>query len=214
MGHRRQNGLTQARKREMLDRVLTASGSNPDKLVERMQGLLRAWARNSDDDLPDTDAPAAPSSPAGEATSRTENPAFATLLATLLDGLAAQAQASEPALSTEARELAAAVCQQPLALSAEILQLRLDKLSSALEWASEDQHALRDALQRVLQLILENISELVVDDRWLHGQIVLMGEIFAHPLDVRVLGELETACVTSSTARAPSRSNSPTHRHA
>ena len=188
---RRQNGLTQARKREMLDRVLTASGSNPDKLVERMQGLLRAWARNSDDDLPDTDAPAAPSSPAGEATSRTENPAFATLLATLLDGLAAQAQASEPALSTEARELAAAVRQQPLALSAEILQLRFDKLSSALEWASEDQHALRDALQRVLQLILENISELVVDDRWLHGQIVLMGEMFTHPLDVRVLGELE-----------------------
>lgn len=188
---RRQNGLTQARKREMLDRVLAASGSNPDKLAERMQGLLRAWARNSDEDLPDTDTPAAPSSPAGEATCRTENPIFATLLATLLDGLAAQAQTNEPALSTEARELAATVRQQPIAISTELLQRRLDALRSALEWASEDQHALRDALQRVLQLILENISELVVDDRWLHGQIVLMGEMFTHPLDVRVLGELE-----------------------
>ncbi len=187
---RRQSGLTQARKREMLDRVLTASGSNPDKLAERMQGLLRAWARNSDEDLPDTDTPATPSRPAGETTCRTESPVFATLLATFLDGLVAQA--NDPALSTEARELAAAVRQQPLALSAEILQLRLDKLRSALEWASEDQHALREALERVLQLILENISELVVDDRWLHGQIMLMGEMFAHPLDVRILGELES----------------------
>jgi diguanylate cyclase len=33
----------------------------------------------------------------------------------------------------------------------------------------------------VLHLILENISELVVDDRWLHGQIVLMGEMFDAP---------------------------------
>ena len=72
------------------------------------------------------------------------------------------------------------------------LRQRLDKLRASLDWAAEDQHALCDALQRVLQLILENIGELVADDRWLHGQIALMGEMFARPLDVRVLGELES----------------------
>ena len=68
---------------------------------------------------------------------------------------------------------------------------RLKKLRSKLDWAAEDQQAVREALQRVLQLILENISELVVEDHWLHGQMALLGEMFAHPLDVRTLGELE-----------------------
>ena len=81
------------------------------------------------------------------------------------------------------------VTPHPLA-PAELLE-RLQALRARLDWAAEDQHAVREALQRVLQLILENIGELVVEDRWLHGQMVLMGEMFSQPLDVRILGELE-----------------------
>lgn len=188
---RRQAGLTQARKREMLDRVLSASGTNPERLAERLQGLLRAWSRNADDDEPPSPigdlAPPAPVDRTNPAT-----PAFAEMLAALLDSIASQARPADADFATEARELAVALRQQPLRLPADALQQRLDKLRAGLEWATEDQHALRDALQRVLQLILENIGELVVDDRWLHGQITLMGEMFAHPLDVRVLGELES----------------------
>lgn len=188
---RRQAGLTQARKREMLDRVLSASGTNPERLAERLQGLLRAWSRNADDDEPPAPigdlAPPAPVDRTNPAT-----PAFAEMLACLLDSIASQARPADADFATEARELAVALRQQPLRLPADALQQRLDKLRAGLEWATEDQHALRDALQRVLQLILENIGELVVDDRWLHGQITLMGEMFAHPLDVRVLGELES----------------------
>jgi diguanylate cyclase len=194
---RRQAGLTQARKREMLDRVLTASGGNPEKLFERMQGLLRAWSRNSDEDLPGNEASgqAADNTPAIEIRtpapgSSAGSPIFAELLAGLLDGIATRAKSSEPGLASEAGELAALI-RQGSALDPERLRQRLDKLRASLDWSAEDQHALRDALQRVLQLILENISELVVDDRWLHGQIALMGEMFEHPLDVRILGELE-----------------------
>ena len=189
---RRQSGLTQARKREMLDRVLNASGANPEKLVERLQGLLRAWSRNSDDNPPSSDVPAILPDATGRPSGATENPVFNELLASFLEGLAAHPQASGAPLAGEARELAAAIRQNPVALSPENLRQRLDKLRASLDWAAEDQHALCDALQRVLQLILENIGELVADDRWLHGQIALMGEMFAHPLDVRVLGELES----------------------
>ncbi|WP_187394577.1 GGDEF domain-containing protein [Zoogloea oleivorans] len=189
---RRQAGLTQARKREMLDRVLTASGGNPEKLFERMQGLLRAWSRNSDEDLPGNEA--ADSAEAVQTfaptPSDTTSPLCTELLAGLLDGIAAQAKLTEPDLANEAGELAGMIRQGP-ALAPELVRQRLDKLRARLEWSAEDQHAVRDALQRVLQLILENISELVVDDRWLHGQIALMGEMFDHPLDVRILGELE-----------------------
>lgn len=181
---RRQAGLTQARKREMLDRVLTASGGNPEKLFERMQGLLRAWSRNSDEDLPGNEA--ADSAEAVQTVAPTPrdttSPLCTELLAGLLDGIAAQAKLTEPDLANEAGELAGMIRQGP-AIAPELVRQRLDKLRARLEWSAEDQHAVRDALQRVLQLILENISELVVDDRWLHGQIALMGEMFDHPLD-------------------------------
>jgi len=189
--HRR-SGLTQARKREMLDRVLSASSGNPAKLGERLQGLLRAWSRSPDDDAPadaprDTrDTPVAPQLPAAE------SPAFADMLAALLEGIAGQAEPDTPALAGEARQLAAEIRSAAAPLPIGDLRERLDKLRAGLDWVTEDQHAMRDGLQRILQLILENIGELVVDDRWLHGQVVLMGEMFAHPLDVRVLGELES----------------------
>ena len=193
---RRQTGLTQARKRDMLDRVLSASGNNPEKLHERLQGLLRAWSRNGEEELPGNapaTAPATATADAAEASPAAGNTsadrAFADMLATLLASLAAQIRASEPDLAGEADALADAIRSSPMPAP---LRERLDRLRASLDWAAEDQHALREALERVLHLILENISELVVDDRWLHGQIVLMGEMFDHPLDVRVLGELES----------------------
>lgn len=200
---RRQAGLTQARKREMLDRVLNASGNNPEKLHERLQGLLRSWSRNGDEELPGngnaaahaatapavaaTAAPVmelAPAAPAGGS-----DQAFADMLATLLASLASQVRPADPELASEAEALSSAIRG---ASAPQSLRERLDRLRASLDWTAEDQHALRDALQRVLHLILDNISQLVVDDRWLQGQLALMGEMFDHPLDIRILGELET----------------------
>ena len=192
---RRQASLTQARKREMLERVLGTSNVNPDTLAERLRGMLRSWSHSSDEEnvgievatLPADAAPpptSAPDIPAG-------NPPLAELLALLLDGIASHASGLAPGIAEEAHTLADAVrgSAPPLA-PAEFIE-RLKKLRSKLDWAAEDQQAVREALQRVLQLILENISELVVEDHWLHGQMALLGEMFAHPLDVRTLGELE-----------------------
>lgn len=192
---RRQAGLTQTRKREMLERVLGTSNVNPDTLAERLRGMLRSWSHSSDEEnvgievatLPADAAPpptSAPDIPAG-------NPPLAELLALLLDGIASHASGLAPGIAEEAHTLADAVrgSAPPLA-PAEFIE-RLKKLRSKLDWAAEDQQAVREALQRVLQLILENISELVVEDHWLHGQMALLGEMFAHPLDVRTLGELE-----------------------
>lgn len=190
---RRHAGLTQARKREMLDRVLSASGTQTERLVERLTGMLRSWSRNGDDELPGGDAATAQPTAATAAASAlpATNPLFAELLVLLLDGIATHAQCLEPGIADEALALAEAVRSTPPPLAPTELLERLQALRARLDWAAEDQHAVREALQRVLQLILENISELVVEDRWLHGQMVLMGELFSRPLDVRVLGELE-----------------------
>ncbi|WP_374485550.1 diguanylate cyclase [Zoogloea sp.] len=195
---RRQTGLTQARKREMLERVLTSSAGNPAKLFERLQGLLRAWGRNSDEEGGPSVGDGQTAEAEGPATveqppvSGSPPPAYADLLATLLDSLAGQPQLANTTVAAEARELACLLRQPPDGTPFATLLERVDKLRTSLEWVAEDQHAVRDALQRVLQLLLENISELVLDDRWLRGQIILMGEMFERPLDVRTLGELES----------------------
>ena len=193
---RRHAGLTQARKREMLERDLSASGTHADKLVERLNGMLRSWSRNNDDDLPGGEAaPAHPGAAPAPQAAATEAPAasplFAELLLMLLDGIATHARSLEPGIADDAHALAEAVRSTPPSLAPAELLERLQALRARLDWAAEDQHAVREALQRVLQLILENIGELVVEDRWLHGQMVLMGEMFSQPLDVRILGELE-----------------------
>lgn len=195
---RRQSGLTQARKRDMLDRVLAASGGNPDKLHERLQGLLRAWSRNGDEEqlgsapsLPadNTDTPTVAIATPQSARAPESNGALAEMLAALLASLAGQLRATDPELASEADALATTLRANPEPTA---VRERLDRLRAGLDWAAEDHLALREALERVLHLILENISELVIDDRWLHGQITLMGEMFDQPLDVRVLGELES----------------------
>jgi diguanylate cyclase len=194
---RRQSGLTQARKQDMLDRVLAASGGNPDKLHERLQGLLRAWSRNGDEEqlgsapLPadNTDAPTVAIATPQSARAPESNGALAEMLAALLASLAGQLRATDPELASEADALATILRANPEPTA---VRERLDRLRAGLDWAAEDHLALREALERVLHLILENISELVIDDRWLHGQITLMGEMFDQPLDVRVLGELES----------------------
>ncbi|MDR3086841.1 MAG: GGDEF domain-containing protein, partial [Azoarcus sp.] len=40
----KQTGLTQARKRESLDRVLSANARNSELLFERLQNLIRSWS--------------------------------------------------------------------------------------------------------------------------------------------------------------------------
>src|SRR5690606_27623707 len=91
-----------------------------------------------------------------------------------------------PALSAEARALALAV-ESATANELEVIAQRLDAFIRKLEWAGEDQHAVRESLLALLRLILQNISELVLDDRWLHGQLSVLSEAFAGPLDIRVL---------------------------
>ena len=195
---RRQAGLTQARKREMLDRVLSASGAHPERLHERLQALVRAWARNSDDDSTDSTAATESGEVRAQAermTSDTPVPADSSgveLLQRLLTGLEAVVVHLDPEAAHELQAIAAHL--QPGAPSAPVgeLRTRLDRLLSHLNWVAEDHAALRDALLRVLKLIVDNISKLVMDDQWLRGQMSLLDEVFSHPLDIRTLGELES----------------------
>jgi diguanylate cyclase len=67
----------------------------------------------------------------------------------------------------------------------------LDIFCRRLSSAAEEQGEIRQALLRLLHLIIENISALILNDHWLKGQIDTLLETLSRPLNLRHLDEVE-----------------------
>jgi diguanylate cyclase len=63
-------------------------------------------------------------------------------------------------------------------------------------------------LLNLLQLLIENVGELVTEDRWLAGQIDIVRDIVASPLNIRSIGDAEGGSRKSSSSRASSNAAS------
>jgi diguanylate cyclase len=194
-------GLTPAKKHEALDHILTASGT-PDVLYKRMQSLLRTWSRapsapDSGDlaDFPvdaESDTPAAgePRHTQSAATPKS-NPVILDLVAQLIENAVSFLLIDTPELSKEAAKLAgeARAAQSDAQIAA--IAAKLKKFIYRLQFVAEDQAELKTALLHLLQLIIENISELVVDDQWMAGQVALVSSLVSQPLNLRRLDDVE-----------------------
>ncbi|HJW24552.1 MAG TPA: diguanylate cyclase [Rhodocyclaceae bacterium] len=196
----KQAGLTPARKRESLEHVLAGAGANPEILFTRLQNLLRSWAQGKEADMAFAGEVAAEGVPAeataklpGVVPSRASDllPELRELFAfTLETAIATQLLESQP-LSTEAKNLAGEIRK---AISVDQLQdflTRLKRFAFRLELLAEDQSELRQSLLNLLRLLVENATELVMDDRWLHGQIEVVQEIIDKPLSQRAIDDAE-----------------------
>jgi diguanylate cyclase len=60
-----------------------------------------------------------------------------------------------------------------------------------LELRGGDKAKIQEGLVRLLRLLVENVSEMVEDDKWLHGQIAVLQEIVAHPMDKHSIADAE-----------------------
>ncbi len=200
----RQADLTPARKREALDHVLSASTA-PDLLYTRLQGLLKNWAQggaletataaappaetaaDSPGAVPPAPTSAAPAAaPAGNTTAD-----LLDLLAQLLETAIGIVLADNPEMATEAARLAQAArsARSPAEIAALIAAMK--RFGYRLHFVAEDQAELRASLLHLLHLVIDNINELVIDDQWLQGQIATVLELFAQPLNLRQLDEVE-----------------------
>ena len=201
----KQSGLTPGRKRESLDRVLSAATKNSELLYGRLQNLTKAWSQNTPatDDIelvdgePDGNnaAPPAPVSPtaAPGAISRASEllPELREIFVFALETTVATQLADEPELASEARNIAAAVRTANTVKAMQALMASIKRLAYRLEFVAEDRSELRSGLIKLLQLLVDNVAELVVDDRWLNGQIDLVREIVAKPLNLRTINDAE-----------------------
>ena len=182
----RHQGLTSARKREMLEHVLNASSSNPETLYGRLQNLLKSWGEGLSGEFTATNINVT----TGEQNaSEGLDAALKNLLAFTLETVIAGQLAHEPRLAAEAHRLAAEVAQIHGNEGIEHCLSQFKRFAFKLELLAEDDQELRQSLLQLLQLLVTNINELVIDDRWLHGQIEVVREIIDQPLSQRSLDD-------------------------
>lgn len=181
----RHQGLTSARKREMLEHVLNASSSNPETLYGRLQNLLKSWGEGLSNEFSTKTNVIT----IEQNTSEGLDAALKNLLAFTLDTVIANQLAHEPRLADEAHRLAGEVAQIHGVEGAAYCLNQFKRFAFKLELLAEDDQELRQSLLQLLQLLVTNINELVIDDRWLHGQIEVVREIIEQPLSQRSLDD-------------------------
>lgn len=199
--------VTAGKKRESLYHLLASAGSNPDTLFTRLQNLVRSWSHGGrDDSVPlvdgnpeesttisaasisesDTAASATPPSRASELL-----PQLRDLLAFALEHAVAAQIAEAPELATHAKELATAARKANTIKALDELLIDMKRFAFRLELLADDRAELRQGLLHLLNLVIENISELVLDDNWLHGQIAIVRDIVTHPLSLPSIDDAE-----------------------
>ena len=188
-------GLTAARKRESLEHVLTNSGANPDTLFNRLQSLLRSWGHGKETEASNASVEASPTetvpTPALTAAGGDLLPELRELFAFTLETAIATQLLESPQLSTDAKVLANDIRTAVSPAQLQEFLTRLKRFAFKLELLAEDQAELRHSLLNLLRLLVGNITELVLDDHWLHGQIEVVREIIDKPLSQRALDDAE-----------------------
>ena len=211
----RQTGWTPARKREALDRVLCAA--DPAALYTRLQGLLKSWTQAMTDadalavevaDVADDPAERA-SAGAGAGIARQAVPARTattgpaappTIDTATVDALRelvtiSLGEALPPLLEEHPplRETAATLCAEAASRSEAAglreIGTRLRVFARELELAAADEAEIRAGMLELLRMLLRNIDDLVLDDRWLAGQIEMLREIVDSRPDPRKIDD-------------------------
>ncbi|MDP2878341.1 MAG: diguanylate cyclase [Sulfuricella sp.] len=209
----KQSGLPIARKKEGLERVLINFAADSRNLHKKLQALVNAWAKNPaghagmpmDESASDSEAgvpgpEAHGSTPVAEvkalavsadALSKDNFRLLREMLAQTLETGIVPHLTQFPELAGEANKLAVTVraVEGPDAL--EKLSKSLKQFWVKLELRGESDAVIMDGLLKLLKLLVDNISELTLDDQWLHGQIAVVQEIISHPLNPRVIYDAE-----------------------
>ncbi|HNQ03474.1 MAG TPA: GGDEF domain-containing protein [Thiobacillaceae bacterium] len=193
-----QSGLTQARKREMLERVLINFGHQGPLLQQKLGALARSWAESAPAGmvLGEDGAGIPEATPVHSRLSGVTDPdgdegrmRCMAALAVHLRQLASSCEPYWPELSQRAaalgHELATTRHLQPRQLEA------WSRLWREILMRSEDSQVLSAGLKRLMGLLFLNIGELVGDEAWLSGQLAAMRNLMAAELQADTLLEAE-----------------------
>ncbi|MCX7627798.1 MAG: diguanylate cyclase [Methylophilaceae bacterium] len=195
-------GLTISKKKEGLERVLVNFGSDADVLASKLQGLIAAWKAGGEP-MPELNEEPLPSSTPTQEVSAASTGVTIKVSATaalwrdiliraLEYGLMSQLKLY-PALVKTAESLLAQAKAANTEEEVGQLGTALKAFWFKLEMESDAQYKVQQELLQLLRLLVDNISELVVDDSWLSGQTAIIRDIISRPLDIEVLYDAESS---------------------
>lgn len=196
-------GITITRKKDGVETVLNRFARDPEVLFEKLQGLLRSWssaptAPGPDELVPSVMPGAEPAASAAKpATTSAASPAQAehqeliNQLRELLAQTLENTLSAQPELGSEIQALVAQVRASDNKDKLNDLAKQLRQFWLKLELRGGDKAKIQEGLVRLLRLLVENVSEMVEDDKWLHGQIASLQEIISSPLDKRAIADAE-----------------------
>lgn len=200
-------GLTPAKKKDGLERVLINFDHDPDQLLLKIHALIASWSSGNHSAAEQAEPePGSPSTPAVQPVGAAMSTPYAAqpeagplvqlwrdlLIRTLELGLISQLRYL-PELAREARNLLEQARISKTEKEVEKLGAGLKSLWYQLEMSADTQYRLHEELLSLLRLLVENMSELVVDDQWLHGQTEMIRDIIARPLDIEMLYDAESS---------------------
>jgi len=199
-------GLTVTRKKEGLETVLKRFAANPDVLFEKLTGLMRSWSESPAvvPDAASSDTPAESGTAAVPATAvamasapdaRAKTPGSDAELSGRLSELLAQTLeallSTQPQLAQEVQTLVQQVRNSKTQERLSELTKRLHQFLIKAELHAVDNVKIHEGLIRLLRLLVENIGEMIEDEDWLHGQINILQDIIAKPIDRHAIADAE-----------------------
>ncbi|MEW9900170.1 GGDEF domain-containing protein [Chitinivorax sp. PXF-14] len=206
-------GFSSSKKKEALERVLTNFGADLSSLNEKLTGMLKGWAEGgtpsagvevleADGETGVLNA-AAPASPAASGATAPGGPVVAPagtnfgtwveLLGLILDIGVVARLGGLPHLQEEAAALKVAVANVRDEGGLLHFAAKLRKFCTRLELQNDTEERLLGGLLRLLELLVENIAELVIDDKWLEGQLVVVRDLIVKPLSVGRIYDAEAS---------------------
>ena len=196
-------GITVTRKKDGVETVLTRFTKDPEVLFGKLQSLVRSWSTAptgpSADELVPSVMPSAasaanssqPSTAAANSSAPVENSELLAQLRELLAQTLENTRAAQPELESEIQALIVQVRASGNKDNFNDLAKQLRQFWLKLELRGGDKAKIQEGLLRLLRLLVENVSEMVEDDKWLHGQIAVLQEIVAHPMDKHSIADAE-----------------------
>lgn len=193
-------GITLTRKKEGLETVLKRFAANPETLFDKLNGLMRSWAEspvattNAEIEVKATEATATPApistpsaAPLSQAATGNATSQLSEALAQALESLFS----ALPELATDATPLIRQVRDIRTPEQIAELNKQLRHFWIKVELHAGDKAKIHDGLIRLLRLLVDNIGEMVEDEEWLHGQVAILQEIIANPIDRRSIADAE-----------------------
>lgn len=190
-----QTGLTQTRKREMLERVIINFGAQPDQLAIKLANLAKSWGESAvakevaEQGTPESYESDDQAETARHAQSPRPMVDLTLPLAESLEQLAIGLQDRWPDLAERARDLAGHFAGDTIEAGDAVT--RMTALWREILVRCEDDHELLTGFQRLLETLFNNMSGLVVDDSWLQGQLHTVGALLRERLNYHVLHEAQ-----------------------